>query len=95
MGVGVGVHVADIDVKISGEVEVAGEKRSLGEGDADLIAPLPNLYVYGAYAFTDRFVLRYGGGWLSMSYDDYDGSLVFANAFLEYWPFQYAGFGAG
>lgn len=30
-----------------------------------------------------------------MSYGDYDGSLVFANAFLEYWPFQYAGFGAG
>lgn len=30
-----------------------------------------------------------------MSYGDYDGSLVFANASLEYWPFQYAGFGAG
>jgi len=26
LGVGVGVHVADIDVEISGEVNVAGEK---------------------------------------------------------------------
>jgi hypothetical protein len=30
-----------------------------------------------------------------MSYGDYKGSFVFANAFLEYWPFKYAGFGAG
>ena len=30
-----------------------------------------------------------------MNYDDYEGSLIFANAFLEYWPFKYAGFGAG
>ncbi len=30
-----------------------------------------------------------------MSYDEWEGSYVFANAFLEYWPFKYAGFGAG
>ena len=32
---------------------------------------------------------------MSMTYGDYDGELVFAKAFLEYWPFKYAGFGAG
>ena len=30
-----------------------------------------------------------------MSYGDYDGSLLFANAFLEYWLFQHVGLGAG
>jgi len=94
-GVGVGVHTADIDLEISAKVTVAGKEISLGEGDADLLAPLPNLYASGAYAFTERFILRYGGGWMSLSYGDYDGSLVFANASLEYWPFQYAGIGAG
>lgn len=32
---------------------------------------------------------------MSMSYGDWDGSLYFANAFLEYWPFQYVELGAG
>ena len=47
------------------------------------------------YAFTDKLLVRYGGGWMSLSYGDFDGKLMFANAFLEYWPFKYAGFGAG
>jgi hypothetical protein len=94
-GVGVGVHAADIDLELSAKVLEDGKEVDLGEGNADLLAPVPNLYAYGAYAFTDRFLLRYGGGWLSMKYGDYDGSLIFGNAFFEYWPFQYAGFGAG
>ncbi len=30
-----------------------------------------------------------------MKYGDWDGTLIFANAFLEYWPWQHVGFGAG
>ena len=94
-GVGVGIHVADFDLKISGKATVAGNEISLGEDKEDFLAPLPNLYASGAYAFTERFIVRFGGGWMSLSISDYDGSLYFANAFLEYWPFQYVGFGAG
>ena len=94
-GVGVGVHSADIDLKISAMGVVGGEDIFLGEGSEVLLVPLPNLYAYGAYAFTERCLLRYGGGWLSMSYDEWEGSYVYANVFLEYWPFKYAGFGAG
>ena len=91
LGVGLGVHLADVDIGISGSlngVEVAS-------GDADVLAPLPNFYITGAYAFTEKFLLRYGGGGFSMSYGDWDGTLIFANAFLEYWPWQHVGFGAG
>ena len=94
-GVGLGIHVADLDLKISATATVAGSEVSLGEGHEDFIAPVPNLYAYGAYDFTDRFVIRYGAGWMSMSYGDFDGSLYFANAALEYWPFQYVGLGLG
>ncbi len=94
-GVGVGVHAADIDLDISAKVTIAGDETSLGDETADLIAPVPNLYAYGAYAFTERFIFRYGGGWLSLNYEDYEGSLIFASAFLEYWPFKYAGIGVG
>ena len=94
-GVGIGIHAADLNLEISGKITVAGNEISLGEGQEDFLAPVPNLYAYGAYAFTDRFLIRYGGGWMSLSYGDYDGSLLFANASFEYWPFQYAGFGLG
>jgi hypothetical protein len=94
-GVGIGVHSADISLKIAAKGVVGDKDILLGEGREDLIAPLPNLYAFGAYAFTERIILRYGGGWLSMSYDEWEGSYVYANAFLEYWPFRYAGFGAG
>lgn len=94
-GLGFGVHTADIDLDVSGRVTVAGREIFLGEGEEDFTAPVPNLYASGAYAFTDRFILRYGGGWLSLSYGDYEGSLWFVNASLEYWPFRHVGFGAG
>ena len=90
-GVGLGVHLADIDLGISGSVNGV----EVASGDADVLAPLPNLYVTGAYAFTDKFLVRYGGGGISLSYGDWDGSMYFANAFLEYWPWQNFGFGAG
>ena len=94
-GVGIGVHAANLDLKIKADANVGGEEVSLGQGEADLLVPVPNLYAYGAYAFKENFVLRYGAGWLSANYGDYDGSFLFANAFLEYWPFKYAGIGAG
>lgn len=94
-GIGVGAHVADLDLDISGKLKVNETEVPLGEGHEELLAPLPNLYANGAYAFTDNFLLRYGGGWISLNYDDYEGELVFANVFLEYWPFRHAGFGIG
>jgi len=95
LGVGLGVHLADIELDISGKVSVAGTEVDLGSGNVDLMAPLPNLYVMGAYAFTDRFLVRGGAGGMSLTYGDWDGSLWFANAFVEYWPFRNAGIGAG
>ena len=95
LGLGLGVHAADIDIKISGKANVGGTEVNLGSGEADLLAPLPNIYAMGAYAFTDLFLLRGGAGGMSLTYGDWDGSLWFANAFLEYWPFKNAGFGAG
>lgn len=91
LGVGLGVHAADLDIEIKGTVN----GTPVGTGQADLLAPVPNFYVMGAYAFTDRLLIRGGGGGLSMTYGDYDGEFLFANAFLEYWSWRHVGFGAG
>ena len=94
-GVGVGAHVADFALEISAESRVGDKEVFLGEGRQDITAPLPNLYVSGAYGITDRFIFRLGGGWMSLNYKDYSGNLLFGGALLEYWPFRYAGFGIG
>ena len=94
-GIGIGAHVADFELKVSGKHTVDDEEVNLGSGSADITAPLPNLYVSGIYAFRDNVIFRYGGGWMSMDYDDYDGELIFANGALEYWPHKNVGFGAG
>lgn len=92
---GLGAHVADLDLEISGEARSGDITLPLGEGDEDLLAPLPNIYVSGAYAIRENLILNYAGGWMSLSYGDYDGDLLFARGGLEYWPFEHVGFGAG
>jgi hypothetical protein len=94
-GIGVGIHAIDFDLRIAGKISVNDVEVPLGEGSEDFLAPIPNVWVYGAYALTERVIFRYGGGWMSAGYDDYDGTLYLANAAVEYWPFQNAGFGAG
>jgi hypothetical protein len=95
LGVGLGVHAADLDIEIKGRGTVNGVEIAGAAGEADLLVPVPNIYVMGAYAFTDRLLFRGGVGGLSMSVGDYSGHLWFANAFLEYWPWRHVGFGGG
>lgn len=94
-GVGLGVHAADIKLEVSGKVYAGDLKQDLVSGNEELLAPLPNIYAMGAVSFTDRFLVRVGGGGMSLNYGDWEGTLYFANAFVEYWPFRYAGLGAG
>ena len=94
-GIGLGAHITDFDLKISGDAIVDGDEIDLGKESVDITAPLPNIYATGLYAVRDDVIFRYGGSWMSMSYGDYDGELISANAALEYWPYKNIGFGAG
>ena len=94
-GLGLGVHGINFDMKMSGKAFIGSVERSTGDAQEDFIAPIPNIWAHGAYAFTDRILIRYGAGWISAGYDEYDGELLLAQAALEYWPFKNAGIGAG
>lgn len=94
-GAGMGAHIADFELEVAAAVTVNNDKSDFRSEDEELTAPMPNLYLGGAYALRDDVIFKYGGGWMSMSYGDYDGDLFFASGALEYWPFSNVGLGAG
>jgi hypothetical protein len=91
LGLGLGLHAADLDMGLTGTVNGV----VVASGDAEVLAPLPNAYLTAAYAFTGQILVRGATGGFSLSYADWDGSMWFANVFLEYWPWKHVGFGAG
>jgi hypothetical protein len=91
-GIGIGAHVIDFDLQIDGKTTGG---TNLGEVSEDYTFPVPNLFVGGVFALRNDLLFNYSGGWMSMSYDEYDGELIFARGALEYWPFEHVGLGAG
>jgi hypothetical protein len=91
LGLGLGIHAADLDVGITGTLNGV----VVASGDAQVLAPLPNIYLTGAYAFTEKFLARGGLGGFSLTYSDWSGYMYFICGYLEYWPWEHVGFGAG
>ncbi len=84
LGVGFGLHAFGIDTTISTAIGADGEERKRARNNTELTAPLPNLRAYGTYMITPKWEVSAALGWLSFSYDDYDGGYLFLNAFTEY-----------
>ncbi len=82
--VGLGVHMADLDYGIRATLIVNDIIISEGTAREELLAPLPNLYLGGAYQFSPRFLGRAKFGWLSLSYGDWDGELLSGSVDVEY-----------
>ena len=94
-GVGLGAHVVDFELEVASTFTAGNGMVSDVTEDEELTAPLPNIFTGGAYAFKDNLIFRYAAGWMSLTYDDYDGDLVFARASLEFYPFRNFGLGVG
>lgn len=84
-GVALGLHSTDFYVAIA--------TPSLGAESGEVLAPLPTIGIYGAYAFSPKWLLTGRVDVFSLSYEEYDGSLVNATVGADYrvWP----GFGLG
>lgn len=76
LGVALGLHVTDFTVSLS----AAGVGTQVGE----TLAPLPTIGVYGAYAFTPKWLLSGRVDYFSLNYDEYDGSLVNLSIGVDY-----------
>jgi hypothetical protein len=85
LGVALGLHVTDFRASLS----ASGGRTQAG----DTLAPLPTLGVYGAYAFTPRWLLSGRLDYFSVKVDDYDGVLVNFQAGVDYRFSRHVGVG--
>ena len=97
--IGVGVHAMDIGLSLSGRADIYINNSVLLDKatteSETLLAPLPNILIYGAYAFNKQWAVNGRIGWLSMNYDEYSGELLRANTAIEYRPIKNLGLGIG
>lgn len=96
---GLGIHAMDIGLSLTGRGDVYINDTVLVDEvtteSETLLAPLPNVMLYGTYAFNNKLAVTGRAGWFSMNYDNYSGDLLRANAALEYRPITHLGLGIG
>lgn len=87
LGVGAGLHVAGIKTSL--------QASGIGAESTDVLAPLPVLNLYGLFALTNEWAVRFRMDWLSLNYDVYSGDLRNTAIDVLYRPFRNVGFGLG
>ena len=92
---GLGIHMAELDVGMQATVFANDVIVSQGSTTEAMLAPLPNIYLGGRYALSPKWLVRARVGWLSLSYDDWDGDLLSVGAQLEYTISRRFGIGLG
>jgi opacity protein-like surface antigen len=95
LGLGLGLHAFNLDMGIGGTVSIGDESVELGNTEEEVLAPVPNLRVFGTYAFSEKISFSGSAGWLSMSYKDWDGDFLYVRGLLEYRLTDRWGIGAG
>jgi hypothetical protein len=98
LGVGVGLHAADVDIslvaEISGSIGGNGAGTTVRAESASVLAPLPNASLVGGIMLSDGVYLSGHLGVMSLNYGKYDGGLFSARGALEWRPWQNVGLGA-
>ena len=96
LAIGGGFHVLDNDVIVNSRRRVNGnETAQIERGRAALIAPLPNLRATYFHAFSPKLSLMATAGWLSLSYEQYDGDFRYLRLKAEYLLTDALGVSAG
>jgi hypothetical protein len=87
LGVALGLFTTDFKASLSAP--------GIGSSASDALAPLPTIGVYGAHAFTPRWLMSGRVDYFSLNYDQYDGSLTNFQIALDYRFTRHFGVGAG
>ncbi|MDG2459870.1 MAG: hypothetical protein P8M73_03215 [Luminiphilus sp.] len=85
LSIGGGLHVLDNDVIVNSRRSVNGMETAEWErGRAALIAPLPNFRATYFHALSPRASIKLTAGWLSLTYDNYDGDFRYIHFMGQY-----------
>lgn len=87
LGVGLGLHVAQYDIRLAG--------AALGAQQEDVLAPLPVISLYGQFALTDTWAVGARLDRFALSYDKFEGSLSSMALDLTYQLLRNVGVGIG
>ncbi len=96
-GMGLGLHAFDIEVAVKSTffVEDEDEVDLFDPTSESLIAPVPNIRFFATYAFSEKVSTSLNAGWLSLTYEDYDGSFSYVRGHVEYRFTEHWGVGIG
>lgn len=95
LGAGLGLHYMGIDVRLSGQAQVNGRPLVAASEKADADGIMPNIGLFGSYAFNEQWLIEGRVDWLSASIDDYSGDLWRVGGAVVYQPFRHFNFGIG
>ncbi len=80
-GLMIGAHVVGLNTGIG----INGPNGALTKNsDFRITAPLPDLGIWGGYAITDRFAVNLEGDYLSLTVNEYTGSILAYNVYFTY-----------
>ena len=92
-GVSLGLHVTDFETELSGAT--TGSGASFRREARSTLVPLPTIGLYGSYMLSEQWRLRGKVDYLSLKYNDYDGSLLNTALAVEWRFAKHWGVGIG
>lgn len=84
LGAALGLHATSFETRLSGSAQIGGGALHAEDRRTEFTAPLPTIGVFGTYEITPRIILTGRADYLSLTIDDYDGSIVNAQAAVAY-----------
>jgi len=98
-GVAAGLSMFDYDIFVEGEATVddgmGGVTTQILSTEQDILAPVPTIGIFLAYAIRPNLVFHAGGSVFDLEVSDYDGRLLEINWALEWYFSRHAGLGIG
>ena len=95
-GVGLGLHVMEIDAFVEGQISVAGPLGTESEfrrESASVTAPLPNLGIWYMYSWSPKWVVTTRLDWLDVTFDQFSGRMLDASVGVNYQMSDHFGVG--
>lgn len=92
-GAGLGAHWLKLSASVEGQVLTNLGDTEHYRDSVSSAAPLPNLGAWYTYAFSPRWAITAKADWLSVSFDEYSGSLLNAGAGIDWAIMEHFGVG--